>query len=161
MISLSILNLILIALASGGIAIVSMLISNRINYARQQRKDRREYLIRLYDKVVLLCRVDHFEDSPVLLNKMVDVTYSNILELSLTFETINLFDFFNIKNEMKSLDKIKDTLNQLKIRMAKTDLSSSELQLEQEFKAAHRVKEELDGLKQTIFKKVNKEVKKI
>ncbi len=161
MISLSIVNLILIALASGGIAIVSMLISNRINYARQQRKDRREYLIRLYDKVVLLCRVDHFEDSPVLLNKMVDVTYSNILELSLTFETINLFDFFNIKNEMKVLDRIKDTLNQLKIRMAKTDLSSSELHLEQEFKSASKVKEELDGLKQAIFKKVNKEVKKI
>lgn len=152
---------ILIAAGGGVIAIVSMLIANRISYARQQRENRKEYLVRLYDKVVLLCRVDHFEDSPVLLNKMIDVTYSNVLELSMTFETINLFDFFNIKNETKTLEKVKDTLDKLKITMAKTDLSSLEIDLTQEFKEAGKIKDELESLKQAIFKKVNKEVKKI
>ena len=155
------LNNILYALAGGAIGIFSMLVANRINYARQQRKDRREYLIRLYDKVVLLCRVDHFEGSPVLLNKMVDVTFSNVTELSMTFETINLFDFFNIRAEIKALDRIKEALNDLKIVMAKTDLSSESLSLDAEFKKATKVKEELDSLKQMVFKKVNKEVKKI
>lgn len=159
--NVGIIDIILIAAGGGGIAIISMLIANRIAYARQQRENRREYLIRLYDKVVLLCRVDHFEDSPVLLNKMVDVTFSNVTELGMTFETINLFDFFNIKNEIKSLDIVKDALNKLKITMAKTDLSREILHLEEEFKQARKIADELDKLKQSVFKKVNKEVKKI
>lgn len=154
-------EIILIAALAAGTAIISMLIANRISYARQQRKERREYLVRLYDKVVQLCRVDHFEGSPVLLNKMVDVTFSNVTELSMTFETINLFDFFNIKTEVKTLEKVKDALNDLKIAMAKTDLSSGSLELDAEFKKATKVKEELELLKQSIFKKVNREVKKI
>lgn len=154
-------EIVLIASLAAGTAILSMLIANRISYARQQRNERREYLVRLYDKVVQLCKVDHFEDSPVLLNKMVDVTFSNVTELSMTFETINLFDFFNIKTEVKTLEKVKDGLNDLKIVMAKTDLSSHSLELDAEFKKASKIKEELELMKQSIFKKVNKEVKKI
>jgi hypothetical protein len=154
-------HLIWSALAGGAIALVTSIVSNRISYMRQQRNERREYLIRLYDKVVLLCRVDLFEDSPVLLNKMIDVTYSNVLELSMTFETINLFDFFVIKNEQKILEKVKESLNSLKVTMAKTNLSDPDINLSNEFKEAKKIVDELKGLKQSIFKKVNKEVKKI
>lgn len=159
--NLNFMHLIWSALAGGAIALVTSIVSNRISYMRQQRNERREYLIRLYDKVVLLCRVDLFEDSPVLLNKMIDVTYSNVLELSMTFETINLFDFFVIKNEQKILEKVKESLNSLKVTMAKTNLSDPDINLSNEFKEAKKIVDELKGLKQSIFKKVNKEVKKI
>ncbi len=155
------LDFIIAASTGGAISLFTSILVNKVYYSRQSKKERENYLLRFYDKVSPLCRVDYFDDSPVILYKSTEIVLGNTNELLQSLETVSLFDFFNLKNETKIIDKVKENLIKLRHDLSNLDLNDNENNFTQQYKIAKKIKDDLESVKQSMFKKVNKEIRKL